>query len=259
MAALVLVHGAWHGGWCWRRVSPILQAAGHQVFAPSLTGLGDRAHLLTPQTDLDTHVQDIVNLLEFEDLTEVVLVGHSYGGMVITGVAGRVPGRLRHLVYLDAFVPAAGESLYDLLAADARAMFRATTYLADGGRLLPPPPLSRWGVTADQDVAWMAPRVRPQPASTFEQTLRLPDGPAAGHGRTYISCLMDQKPHYRQTAARLQAKAGWVNRELEAGHDAFVTAPRALACLLDEAAAVGQGTLLRAGESAITMRTEDQP
>src|SRR5437763_6310667 len=103
MATYVLVHGAWHGGWCWQRVTPLLRAAGHEVYTPTLTGLGERAHLGTPDVGLATHVEDIVTMLEYEDLTDVVLVGHSYAGMVITGVAHAVPSRLTHLVYLDAF------------------------------------------------------------------------------------------------------------------------------------------------------------
>src|SRR5437660_801825 len=110
MATFVLVHGAWHGGWCWRKLMPLLRSAGHAVWTPTLTGLGERAHLGNPDVGLSTHVQDVVNVLEYEDLSNVVLVGHSYGGMVITGVAHQMPGRLAHLVYLDAFVPKDGQS-----------------------------------------------------------------------------------------------------------------------------------------------------
>ena len=111
MATYVLVHGAWHGGWCWQRVTPLLRAAGHEVLTPTLTGLGERSHLANSAIDLNTHIQDVVNVLEYEDLRKVILVGHSYGGMVITGVSERVPERLTHLVYLDAFVPRDGQSL----------------------------------------------------------------------------------------------------------------------------------------------------
>src|SRR5579859_7931096 len=113
MSTYVLVHGAWHGGWSWRAVAAGLRAAGQEAHAPSLTGLGDRRHLAAPDIDLETHVLDVVNLLEMEDLTDVVLVGHSYGGMVVTGAADRVPSRIRTLVYLDAFVPEAGRTLLD--------------------------------------------------------------------------------------------------------------------------------------------------
>src|SRR5262245_30690572 len=115
MTSLVLVHGGWEAGWCWRKVVPLLRDAGHEVFAPTLTGLGERKHLASPEVGLDTHVQDIVGVLESEELDEVILVGHSYGGMVIAGVAERVPERLAQLVYLDAFVPEDGQSTLDLL------------------------------------------------------------------------------------------------------------------------------------------------
>ncbi|MGZ0244868.1 MAG: alpha/beta fold hydrolase, partial [Alphaproteobacteria bacterium] len=110
MASFVLVHGAWHGGWCWRDVRRVLEEHGHTVFTPTLTGLGERSHLLSPDIDLETHIADVINLLVWEELNDVILVGHSYGGMVITGVADQAKDRLRHIVYLDAFLPADGES-----------------------------------------------------------------------------------------------------------------------------------------------------
>src|SRR5258705_1716413 len=118
----VLVHGAWHGGWCWKRVAPALRAAGHEVYTPTLTGLGERAHLANPAIDLATHISDVVNLLEAEELNEVVLLGHSYGGMVVTGVADRAPARLRRVIYLDAFLPEDGKSLLDYLHPDRRSI-----------------------------------------------------------------------------------------------------------------------------------------
>src|SRR5438270_1078401 len=114
VSTYVLVHGAWGGSYGWRKVRPLLQQAGHTVFSPSLTGQGERAHLATPEVNLSTHIQDVCNTLWYEDLTDVILVGHSYGGMVVTGVADRMPERIKHLVYLDAFLPGDGQSLYDL-------------------------------------------------------------------------------------------------------------------------------------------------
>src|SRR5215469_2989589 len=114
MATYVLVHGGGHGGWCYRRVARLLRAAGHEVYAPSLTGLGERSHLLSPQVDLDTHIRDVTSLLHYEDLTDVILVGHSYGGMVITGIADRAADRVGRLVYLDAANPKNGQSLVDV-------------------------------------------------------------------------------------------------------------------------------------------------
>lgn len=116
MATFVLVHGATAGGWVWRPVPSLLRAEGHEVYTPTLTGLGERAHLLSPEVDLGTHIQDVVNVLEFERLSQVILVGHSYGGVVVTAVAERIPERLAQLVYIDALVPADGESVADLYA-----------------------------------------------------------------------------------------------------------------------------------------------
>lgn len=143
MATYVLVHGAWHGGWCWRAVARSLRADGHEVHAPSLTGLGDRRHLAAPDIDLDTHVMDVVHLLEMEDLTGVVLVGHSYGGMVVTGAADRAHPRIRSLVYLDAFVPEDGRTLLDYVVPE-----RAARMAEEGRRTgwVSPPPMSLWGL-----------------------------------------------------------------------------------------------------------------
>src|ERR1700704_1085203 len=115
MSTYVLVHGAWHGSWCWKRVRKALQAQGHEVFTPTLTGVGERSHLLSLQINLETHVNDVVSLIQWEELSDVVLCGHSYGGCVISGVADKMPSRLRALVYLDAFVLENGESLHDTL------------------------------------------------------------------------------------------------------------------------------------------------
>jgi pimeloyl-ACP methyl ester carboxylesterase len=167
-ATFVLVHGAWHGGWCWKKVTPLLQAAGHELLTPTLTGLGERVHPLGPHVDLSTHVQDIAAVLEYEDLHNVVLVGHSYGGMVIAGAAERARGRLAHLVYLDAFLPEAGKALKDY------APLPPTR--EDGWRVPPPGPPSASGVTDERDVAWMTPRLGDHPHKTFTQPAQLSVG-----------------------------------------------------------------------------------
>ena len=125
MTTFVLVHPAWFGGWCWRKVSPVLRARGHEVFAPTLTGLGERAHLASQKVGLEMHVEDVANVLEYEDLRQVILVGNSSGGMVITGVADRMPERIAHLVYLDAFVPEDGQSMLDIIPAERRPLMEA--------------------------------------------------------------------------------------------------------------------------------------
>jgi len=146
----VLVHGAWHGGWCWKKVAPALRAAGHEVYTPTLTGLGERAHLANPAIDLAMHIADVVNLLEAEELDKVVLVGHSYGGMVVTGVADRAASRLRRVVYLDAFLPENGKCLLDYLHPDRRNLINQGQI----GGYVDPLPLEIFGVTDREDVAW---------------------------------------------------------------------------------------------------------
>jgi pimeloyl-ACP methyl ester carboxylesterase len=242
MATFVLVHGAWHGGWCWKKVTPLLRAAGHEVYTPTLTGLGERVHLASPNVDLTTHIQDVVNVLEYEDLQEVVLVGHSYGGMVITGVAGRAANRLAHLVYLDAFVPADDQALVDLNGARERLQTRVLAE-GDGWRLpsLRPVPWDvfvreDYGVIDDADVTWMAGRLCPQPFMTFTEPVRSAQAAAAVLARTYILCTGDSQGgafSWMADEAR-QRNSGWRYREVATRHDAMVTKPRELADLFLE-------------------------
>src|SRR6476619_3074890 len=156
-ATFVLVHGAWHGGWCWKKLTPLLREAGYDVFAPTLTGLGERSHLLTRDVGLDTHITDIGQVLEYEDLTNVVLVGHSYGGMVITGVADRAGDRIAQLVYLDAAHPINGEGLADV-APEMMQLARSVGEVVNGVEVVlqPFPESGRfYGVDDDDDLAWM--------------------------------------------------------------------------------------------------------
>jgi len=164
---MVLIHGSMHGGWCWQRVAPLLRAAGHDVYTPTLTGLGERVHLAHPAVDLDTHIRDVLGVLEFEDLHEVILVGHSYGTMVITGVADRVPERIAHLVYLDGTMAADGQTALDFFPPEWRASRRAQVDAeGEGWRLLPPVDLTVWGIRED-DAAWVHGKLVPQPFKTF--------------------------------------------------------------------------------------------
>jgi pimeloyl-ACP methyl ester carboxylesterase len=172
MATFVLVHGAFHGGWCWRDVAARLRASGHVVFAPTLTGLGERSHLAAPAVDLSTHVRDVVNLLEWEELGELVLVGHSYGGMVITGVADRRPERLAALIYLDALVPQDGQCALDLQPPERRASILEEV-AAIGGWLWPPRTAAFYGVRDQRRQAWVDDRCTPQPFHTLLERLRL--------------------------------------------------------------------------------------
>jgi pimeloyl-ACP methyl ester carboxylesterase len=225
----VLVHGAWHGGWVWQRVAPLLRAAGHEVVTPTLTGVSDRAHLLSPAVGLGTHIADVVAVIEAYDLTDVVLVGHSYGGQVVTGVADRVPARVRRRVYLDAFVGADGEAAIDLLPDTVATHYRDSVAGPGFGWLIPVRPLDRLGVTAAADVAWLTPRLTPHPWRTYTEPLRL-----TGSGDTvpalFVECV-DWLRVFRWQAARA-AGLGWPVHELATGHEAMVTAPAELAEVL---------------------------
>ena len=156
-ANYVLVHGAWHGGWCWSRVAERLRAAGHRAFTPTCTGLGERAHLMSPDITLDTFTDDITGMIEAEELTEVILVGHSFGGLPVSGVAERMPSRLRHLVYLDALLVEPGQRPFDILAPDIVARRLKTAEDSSGGVSLPPQPPESFGVTDPGDIAcWVS-------------------------------------------------------------------------------------------------------
>jgi pimeloyl-ACP methyl ester carboxylesterase len=228
MSTFVLVHGAWHGGWCWRLVRPLLK--GHEVFTPSLTGLGDRSHLARPDIDLDTHIADVVSLLEMEDLRDVVLVGHSYGGMVITGAADRAHQRIRRLVYLDAFVPEDGKCLLDYAIPERAARMREE---GEKTGSVAPPPLSLWGLTRKEHLDFVKPREVRHPFGTMRQTIRL----AGNTGRlpkTFIYCSSPATGSFDQFAAQYRDAPGWRFFELPTGHDAMILMPERVAELLQE-------------------------
>lgn len=237
MATFVLVHGSYCGGWVWNKVTPLLREGGHDVYAPTLTGLSDRSHLLRCGVDLTTHIAEVTNLLVFEDLSDVVLVGHSYGGMVITGVAARVPERLKLLVYLDAYVPADGQSEADLLPAEMRAARQADA-AAHGGLTQPPPP-AILGITDPEMADWVKARWTPHPWATYEEPVPSGDARSAALPRAYIHCMGGQAtttPGFAPFAAKARA-SGWQVRELATGHMAMLTAPHDVAGLLLELAA----------------------
>lgn len=234
MATYVLVHGGGHGGWCWRRVASILRSAGHDVYTPTLTGLGERSHLLRPDVDLDTHITDVAAVLEYEDLHDVILGGHSYGGMVITGVADRALSRVGQLVFLDASSPRDGEALVDLMP-ELMAEARRDSQVVDGVELVLFPDsasVRHYGVTDPDDVEWMKPRLRPQPWKTFEQPLRLADEAAVlALPRTNINCVSSNGlPRSAVGAERRKiADRVW---EIDTGHDLMVTEPQAVSEML---------------------------
>jgi pimeloyl-ACP methyl ester carboxylesterase len=167
MASIVLAHGAWSAGWAWKKMRPLIRAAGHEFFSPTYTGLGERAHLARPDIDLATHIQDVLAVLEFEDLSDVTLLGHSYGGMVATGAADKAADRIARVVYIDAFAPKDGQSLFGLVGPKAEANMRAGAAKDGDGWKLPINPMPP--DTAPEDVAWASPKRWPQPIKTFEK------------------------------------------------------------------------------------------
>jgi pimeloyl-ACP methyl ester carboxylesterase len=219
MATFVLVHGGWHGGWCWRKVTPLLQEAGHTVYTPTLTGLGERSHLANREIGLVTHIHDLIQVVEFEDLSDLILVGHSYSGMVITGAAERLASRIKRLVYLDAFVPADNQAVFDILP-PLKEAFEQSAQTNGEGWQVPPFPLERWGITDPTDVAWVSARVRPQSLLTFTEKVYLVSPEAKNLPRSYIRCT--QFPSFENTANQAKA-AGWDYHEINSGHDAMVT------------------------------------
>ncbi len=243
MGVFVLVHPAWFGGWCWRKLVPLLRDAGHAVLTPTLTGLGERAHLARPEVGLDTHVEDIVRVLTCDDVRDAILVGNSSGGMVITGVADRVPERVAKLVYLDAFTPAHGQSVVDLIPPERGAAMRALVESEGDGWLLPrfaAQPWEQfvpaaWQVTDEADLRWVLERLVPTPFGHFTQPVRRTDARAETLPHTYVRCLGWNAPHFDRYAAAARA-AGWQCRQLDTPHLPYITHPRELAALLDDLA-----------------------
>jgi pimeloyl-ACP methyl ester carboxylesterase len=230
MTTYVLVHGAWHGGWCWRRVARELEARGEEVYTPTLTGLGERAHLLSRDIGLETHVQDVFGVLTAADLTDVVLVGHSYAGVVVTVVADRASERLARLVYLDGVVPRDGECLYDRAPAQVKAHFEEQARLGGDGWRVPAAAASAQflGLKREEDARWVLPKLTPHPIRTFREGARL-GAKWPSVQRSYINCIGDKPFGQPRT---VQAEGIDDYHELQSGHDAMVTVPREVAELL---------------------------
>ncbi|WP_318199700.1 alpha/beta hydrolase family protein [Streptomyces sp. SCL15-4] len=237
MSTFLLVHGAWHSGRCWERVVPLLESAGHRVLAPSLTGYGDKAHLAGPEVGLDTHVGDVVGLIREAGLTEVVLVGHSYAGLVVSGAANEVPERIAHLVYLDAMVPEHGESAVDVMPV-TRQLIDLAAGSGGGWRVPPPPelpaPLGLFGVTDPADVAWLRTLLSDQPVRCLEQPVRLDDPALNAIPRTHIHCTGARPEGITRRPVPPVQPNGTPARvlELPTGHDCMITMPAELSELL---------------------------
>jgi pimeloyl-ACP methyl ester carboxylesterase len=233
----VLIHGAWHGGWCWRPVADILEAKGHKVYAPSLTGLADRSHLLSTSITLDTHIADVVNLFKWEDLKDVVLVGHSYGGWPISGAVEKVLPQVSSIVYVDAFVPQNGQKVMDLNSEQFRKALQEAIAKGEAGR--PIPKAEAFKVLDPKNIAWVQSKMTPQPTNVSTQPIVLTGAREKVAKKTYIRAAAYPQPNFDKYLAAAKADKSWRTFELqasEAGHDIMVDAPQRLAEILMEVA-----------------------
>jgi len=233
MSTYVLVHGAWHGSWCWKRVRKALQALGHEVFTPTLTGVGERSHLMSRQINLDTHIDDVVNLIQWEELSDVVLCGHSYGGCVISGVAERIPDRIGALVYLDAFVLMDSQCLHDTLPREQRNMQMELTAAHGEGWKVPPIPAEVFSVNA-KDAAWVDRQCTMQPLATFQQPIKLSGKADSIKNVTFIRASGFTDSPFAQFYEPAKAQ-GWKTLTMACGHDVMLDLPEQLTQVLDEA------------------------
>jgi pimeloyl-ACP methyl ester carboxylesterase len=229
----VLVHGAWHGGWCWRRVADLLERKGHKVYTPTLTGLCDRSHLLTKDVDVSMHATDIANLVKWEGLKDFVLVGHSYAGFVVTDVAERIGPAIASIVFLDAFLPAPGDSLHSLASPIAKKLFADAQ--AKGETVVKPIPAAAFNVN-EKDRAWVDAQCTPQPLASLLETTKAIGGREKVAKRTYIRAANYKSPSFDDGLAKAKATAGWKTYEVPSGHDVMVDLPDRLVEILLEVA-----------------------
>jgi pimeloyl-ACP methyl ester carboxylesterase len=232
MAIFVLVHGMWHGGWCWKKVTPLLRAAGHEVYTVTLTGVGERAHLHYPDIDLNTHVQDVVGVLEYEDLHNVILVGHSLSGFMTRAVAERVPERVAHIISVDGRIPDNGKP-FKTMWPDIWADLRRRANASDDERWSSPDSERTFGVTG-ADLEWMMSKLTPHPLKTWETPLSFINPTAGSIPRTFIHCTEGASQEDLANEEKDCVQKGWHYRKLLTGHDAMITAPKELTELLLE-------------------------
>ena len=223
----LVCHGAWSAGWAWKKMHPLMLAAGHRLVTPTYTGLGERTHLAHPGIDLETHVEDMLNVIKYEDLRDIVLVGHSYGGMVATAVADRARDRITQLIYVDAFVPEDGQSLFDFNEAGRAG---GQELVKAGGWQVPPSPTPP--DTAPADVEWLSERRVHMPVKCFESRLKLQGG-ALTLPRSYIYAMrITPADTFGRFAKRAKSDPAWRYFEIDASHAPNITAPEALMELL---------------------------
>jgi len=229
----VLVHGAWHGGWCWCRVADRLRASGHIVFTPTLTGLGERAHLLHPDINLSLHVADVLGLIKCERLNNIVLVGHSYGGFVISGVAEAVANKISSIVFLDAFIPDNGESLLDVVQPAVQDVIQDV--LDRGDTTVPVRDAAAFKVN-EKDRAWVDSLATPQPIGTMTEKIKLTGVRERVATKTYIRAAGYPNVSFDKAYARTKADRSWRTYEVPCGHDVMIDEPDRLAEILLEVA-----------------------
>jgi pimeloyl-ACP methyl ester carboxylesterase len=226
----VLIHGAWHGGWVWKRVVDRLEARGHYVLAPTLTGLADRSHLLSASVDLDTHINDVANLFEWNDLNDVVLVAHSYGGWPVSGALERIGSRVGSLVLLDAFVPENGDKGTDVQTSESAAALQEAMSRGEFGR--PVPSVRFFHIRDPADAAWVKSKLTPQPIGVSMQPIRLTGARDRVAKKAYIRASDSPSRRFDQYYANAQETSGWRTFKIDSGHDVMVDAPDQLTELL---------------------------
>jgi pimeloyl-ACP methyl ester carboxylesterase len=233
-STFVLVHGAWQGGWAWSRLTPLLEAEGHRVCAPTLTGLAERATLLSKDVDLSTHIEDVCRLMIAEELENVVLVGHSYGGMVVSGAADRMAERIKSLVVLDGFVPEDGKAMREYWPASVMS-FLDQEAEKSGGVSVPPLPAESLAV-APENRAFVDERATPQPYATFNEPIRLSGARDAVAKKSYIRAAKFRSHPFDAVVKRLAPDPGWRVLRIESGHVPMLDEPSRLAELLAQTA-----------------------
>ncbi len=233
MGTFVLVHGGWHGGWAWNQVTPFLKSANHDVFAPTLPGLAERADELTREINLESHVNAVIQCIEANNLHDIVLCGHSYGGMVVTSVADRLTTRIAALVLVDAALPRDGTSMFDLLEEDRRQLLIDSAKSLGDGWKVPPPPAVAWDVDIEQDRSYIDARTTMHPLAAMEQAARLSGAWKAIRKKVYVVAERYHRPTFKRTAENdLQDSGQWTRHSFNCGHEVMIEKPKELAEIL---------------------------
>ena len=230
MATFVLMHGAFQGGWVWHNVASFLRRENHEVYTPTLTGTGERVHLLEPGIELNTYIRDLANVISFESLSDVILVGHSYAGMIISAVADRLPNKISHLVYLDAVVPEEGKSFAQIAGPEFQLLLQRHL----SGWQVRPWPLEVFGIRCEEDKRWFSKKLVQFPLKAFDSVF-LPHRQNGSVSRTYIHCTEHKISFIKRIATQCKQE-GWDYYEIQTGHSPMITMPEMLVDLLSQIA-----------------------